>query len=53
MLSTTTQKDLCKITVRAYISQVAFARIGTYCCWFEILQWLVSAVLSDAACFVI
>ena len=32
MLSTATPKALHKITVRAYSSQVAFGRTGTYCC---------------------
>jgi hypothetical protein len=43
---------LCKITVAVYISQVAFARIATYCFWFQSLQWVVSAVLSDEGGFV-
>jgi len=28
-------KAVHKITVCAYISQADFARIATYCCWFQ------------------
>jgi hypothetical protein len=52
MLPTEQQRTLHKITVRAYISQVAFERIATYCCWFESVQLLVSVVLSVGAGFV-
>jgi hypothetical protein len=49
MIPTATQNALHNITVPVYISQTAFDHIGTYCCWFVILHWVIEVVFSDAA----